>query len=205
MRSFAIRAGNRRGGPPWNLLIAMCGALMLLADVRTLAVQDSPVAATNKAAAGADARSDASAAAARTRRILFPVRHGVATDLATVLGRYFGADADLQATDGTTNCLLISTTPGAFDEAAKTSGHALVAEGLQNDSKAKNVRFLAIVMATIEEAEAGREGGAGIASRLILWGCCERSARRARVGVLPGRAPGTLGAKSASNSLPAVN
>ncbi|MCI0456472.1 MAG: hypothetical protein L0Z62_05770 [Gemmataceae bacterium] len=59
--------------------------------------------------------------AAGTRRLVYVVRHGTASELAAVLGKHFKGEAEVQAlADGPSNFLLISAAPGVFGEVVKT-------------------------------------------------------------------------------------
>ena len=76
------------------------GALALLFGLAASAVADPP----------APAKDDA-------KRLLYPVKHGAAKDLAAVLAAHFKGVAEISALpDAGTNYLLISAAPSAFNE-----------------------------------------------------------------------------------------
>jgi type II secretory pathway component GspD/PulD (secretin) len=57
---------------------------------------------------------------AGNKRLIYLVKHGSAKDLAAVLSEHFKGVAEIQALpDAATNCLLISTSPTAFEEIVK--------------------------------------------------------------------------------------
>ena len=56
----------------------------------------------------------------QAKRIVYVVRHGVAQDLAPVLGQHFKDDAKIQIlAEPSSNCLLISASPAALDDIIK--------------------------------------------------------------------------------------
>src|SRR5258708_28085622 len=57
---------------------------------------------------------------AKNKRLLYLVKHGMAKDLAAVLGEHFKGVAEFQALpESTSNALLISAAPAALDEVVK--------------------------------------------------------------------------------------
>jgi hypothetical protein len=71
-------------------------------------------------AAAAAAADPAAKDDAGNKRLLYIVKHGSAKDLAAVLGAHFKGAAEVQALpDATSNTLLISAGPAAFDEVVK--------------------------------------------------------------------------------------
>ena len=82
-------------------LLRTAGVLTLLFGLATSAVADPP------------AKDDA-------KRLVYPVKHGAAKDLAAVLNEHFKGVADFQAApDASTNYLLIRAAPSALDEVLK--------------------------------------------------------------------------------------
>jgi type II secretory pathway component GspD/PulD (secretin) len=86
-------------------LLRAAGALTLLLGLAVLAAADPP----------APAKDDAG-----NKRLIYIVKHGVAKDLAAVLGEHLKGVAEIQALpDATSNCLLINASPSALDEVVK--------------------------------------------------------------------------------------
>ena len=82
------------------------GVLTLVIGSAALASADPPAPAKDDAA---------------NKRLLYVVKHGSAKDLATVLGQHFKGVAEIQALpDPSSNFLLISSAPAAFDDILKT-------------------------------------------------------------------------------------
>lgn len=60
------------------------------------------------------------APAAKNKRTFYVVKHGDARELASVLGKHFKGDAEVQVLpDSAGNCLLVSAAPNVFEEVAK--------------------------------------------------------------------------------------
>src|SRR5262245_35675311 len=58
---------------------------------------------------------------AKPKRTVYAVKNGSAKELATVLGRFFKGEAEIQAvTEGGANVLLINAAPAVFDELMTT-------------------------------------------------------------------------------------
>jgi type II secretory pathway component GspD/PulD (secretin) len=58
--------------------------------------------------------------ASKNKRIVYVVKHGDAKDLASILGKHFKGEAEVQVLpDSPSNCLLISAAPNAFAEVVK--------------------------------------------------------------------------------------
>lgn len=77
---------------------------------------------TKPATSQAEARANTGVPnAALTERLVYPIRHSSAIDVANVLDRYFKGDAEVQALpEKTGNCLFIRYRPALHDELLKT-------------------------------------------------------------------------------------
>ncbi|HVS37443.1 MAG TPA: secretin N-terminal domain-containing protein [Gemmataceae bacterium] len=86
-------------------LLRAAGAVIVALGLAALAAADPPASAKDDAA---------------NKRILYPVKHGSAKDLAAVLSEHFKGVAEVQASpDASGNYLLISAPAPAFDDVVK--------------------------------------------------------------------------------------
>jgi len=129
----------------------MCVVLALLAAGDEAPAASKPAAATDSSAANA----------ALTERLVYPIRHGSAGEVATVLDRYFKGDAEVQALpEKAGNCLFVRYRPALHDELLKTLS------GLDQPPKTVSIDVLVIDLARKKEKapdDEARQGRAGAA------------------------------------------